>query len=66
MTDSKTLKVIKEQIETVEGILKDLRAEFDRTDGGNPYSQAIAAQNITIAAAKLDTLCHLYKILGGV
>ena len=62
----KALAVIKQQIDAVEKILKDLREEFDRTDANHPYQQAVAAQAITIAAAELYTLKHLYEILGGV
>jgi hypothetical protein len=60
------LKVIKEQIAIVEKILEGMRADFDRTDANHPYAQVQIANDIACAAAKLDTLKHLYKILGGV
>lgn len=65
MKNENALKVIKEQIQAVEKILNELREDFDKYDSNHPYQQARAAQDIALAAAKLDTLKHLYKILGG-
>lgn len=65
MKDQKVLQVIKEQIEIVESMLVQLRSEFEWMDNNHPYGQAIKAQEIAIAVAKLETLKHLYKICGG-
>lgn len=60
----KVKEVLENQIEAIEKVLAESRARFDETENGHPYTQARVAQDIAIAAAKLDALKNLYKILG--
>ena len=65
MTNERALEEVKRTIETVKLHLVKLRAKFDQFDSNHPAQQLEISQQITIAAARLDTLVKLAKLLGG-
>lgn len=61
----KALSVIKEQTARIEDALQEYRLQLEVANANNPRLVLSLSQSISECSAKLDTLKHLYKILGG-